>query len=174
MHPDHPQFLEAAKVLTKLMSEPLFGGQKELLEQVFASLRAINSDYSNRAEAARGNSYANTVGRIAELNREKTELTKQLQNLQLSHGQVSRELERATRAVPGLAATGTYTEADVEAIERFRGKSYARLRLTVRMLEKWKAEALGARRRDEERAAQARADEEARTRDAGFPGHGAG
>lgn len=44
--------------------------------------------------------------------------------------------------VPGLADSGPYTLADVDLIEKHRGKPYKRLRETVKALDAAKAEAL--------------------------------
>ena len=49
-------------------------------------------------------------------------------------------LEAATSPVPGLADSGPYTLADAEAIEKHRGKPYARLRATVMERDAAKAE----------------------------------
>lgn len=53
------------------------------------------------------------------------------------HAEIDRlraQVAAATSPVPGLADSGPYTLADVEAIEKHRGKPYSRLRETVQQL----------------------------------------
>lgn len=56
------------------------------------------------------------------------------ESLRLANERVTKmagELTRLMSPVPGLAETGPYTAADVDAIEAHRGKKYERLRATV-------------------------------------------
>lgn len=49
--------------------------------------------------------------------------------------ELQQQLDAAKESVPGLGATGVYTSADVDLIEAFRKKPYARLRQTVNAYE---------------------------------------
>lgn len=52
------------------------------------------------------------------------------------HAAYIEEIRKLTSPVPGLAETGPYTLEDVDRIEAHRGKSYVRLRETVKALDR--------------------------------------